>query len=118
MEKIVVTLVGAAAIVFVYWFFLRKNEKPVSISGSTDIIVDGGYAPSSIQIKKGETTLLNFIRRDPSSCLEEVILSDFHVRKFLPLNKKVSITLNPKKTGTFDFSCGMGMFHGKLVVTE
>ena len=65
---------------------------------------------------KGKTTTINFFRKDPSSCLEEVILSDFKIRKYLPLNKKVSIEITPQKTGEYSFSCGMNMFHGKVKV--
>jgi len=58
----------------------------------------------------------DLILKDSNSCLEEVVLSDFKVRKFLPLNEKTEIEINPTKKGEFDFSCGMGMFHGKLIV--
>ena len=116
IDKIFVTVFGVMGIVFVYWFFLMKKDKEVSVSDSVDIIVEGGYSPEVISIPKGKTTTLNFIRRDKSSCLEEVILSDFKIRKFLPLNQKVSIEITPEKKGKFDFTCGMNMFHGKIIV--
>ncbi len=116
MDKIIVTIVGFLGIVFTYWFFLMKKDDIVEVKNSVDITVEGGYSPSSIQIPKGRTTQINFIRKDPSSCLEEVILSDFKIRKYLPLNKKVGIQVTPQKTGKFDFSCGMNMFHGKIIV--
>lgn len=83
---------------------------------SIDIIVEGGYKPEVISIPYGKTTKINFFRKDPSSCLEEVVLGDFKIRKFLPLNEKVSVEITPKQKGEFQFSCGMGMFHGKLIV--
>lgn len=86
-------------------------------SGSSiDIVVSGGYSPQAVSIQKGKTTTLNFTRRDENSCLEEVIIPDFRVRKYLPLNQKVAIELKPEKAGEFKFSCGMNMFHGKIVV--
>ena len=85
---------------------------------SVDIIVRGGYNPSQVVIRKDQPTTLNFIRKDANPCLEEVVLSDFKVKKYLPLNEKVSVVLTPKETGTFPFSCGMGMFHGKIIVKE
>ena len=115
-DKIIVTLLGLGGIIFTYWFFLKKNESAVSVQESVDIVVDGGYSPEVISVAKGRTTTINFIRQDPSSCLEEVILSDFKIRKYLPLNEKVSIRITPNKTGTFQFTCGMNMFHGKLIV--
>lgn len=118
LDKILVAIFSLIGIGFTYWFFLRKNEKEVvMVSDSVDIIVDGGYQPEVISIPKGKTTKLNFIRKDSSSCLEEVVLSDFKIRKFLPLNQKVTVEVTPQKQGEFDISCGMNMFHGKIKVS-
>lgn len=116
LDKILVTITGIIGMIGVYWFFLAKNEKEVTVNDSIDIIVDGGYTPQTISIPRGKLTELNFVRRDPNSCLEEVVLGDFHIRKFLPLNQKVTIKLSPQTLGTFTYSCGMNMFHGKILV--
>lgn len=116
IDKLFVTIFGIAGIVFTYWFFLMKKEEVVSVSDSVDIKVEGGYTPDVISIPKGKTTKINFIRKDPSSCLEEVVLSEFKIRKFLPLNKRVSVEITPQKSGKFPFECGMNMFHGKIIV--
>lgn len=115
-DKMFVTVLGVMGIVFTYWFFLRRKETAVMASDSIDILVDGGYKPEVIEIPANKETKLNFTRKDSNSCLEDVALGDFKIKKYLPLNETVTITLNPKKTGTFQFSCGMGMFHGKLIV--
>ncbi len=118
MDKIIVTLSGIGAIIFTYWFFLmKKDDQEVKVTDSVDIIVEGGYTPSVISVPKGKTTKINFIRKDPSSCLEEVVLSDFKIRKFLPLNQKTTIEITPKESGVFPFECGMNMFHGKIIVS-
>ena len=117
VDKIIVAIFSLLGVGFTYWFFLMKKEKAISVTGSSiDILVKGGYEPSVIEISKGKTTKINFLRKDASSCLEEVVLSDFKIRKYLPLNEKVSIEITPKKTGEFPFSCGMNMFHGKIIV--
>lgn len=118
LDKILVIIASILGVAFTYWFFLMKKEKEVTVTGnSIDITVDGGYQPDFISIPKGKATKINFYRRDPSSCLEEVVLSDFKIRRFLPLNKKTTIEITPQKEGEFPFSCGMNMFHGKLKVT-
>lgn len=118
VDEIFVIISGIAGVALVYWFFLMKNTQAVVATDSLDIIVEGGYTPETISLPLGKTIKLNFLRKDPSSCLEEVVLPDFRVRKYLPLNQKVSIELMPKKTGEFPFSCGMNMFHGKIIVSE
>ena len=116
-DKILVSIFSIAGIAFTYWFFLMRNEKEVAVtSDSVDIVVDGGYTPEIISVPKGKTTNLNFTRKDPSSCLEEVVLGDFKVRKTLPLNKTVTIPISPQKEGEYVYSCGMNMFHGKIRV--
>jgi len=116
MDKILVTIVGIFGIGFTYWFFLMKKEKEVAVSGSVDITVEGGYSPEVITIPKGKTTKISFIRKDPNSCLEEVVLGDFKIRKHLPLNQKVTVELKPEKAGEYGYACGMNMYHGKIIV--
>lgn len=116
LDKIIVAFLSLAGMAFTYWFFLMKKEEVVSVTDSVDIIVEGGYTPNIIQIPKGKTTKISFTRKDPSSCLEEVVLGDFKIRKFLPLNKKVTVEVTPQKEGEFGFACGMNMFHGKIIV--
>lgn len=117
IDKLLVIGFSVFGMAFTYWFFLMKKEGAmVSVKNSVDIIVDGGYSPSTISIPQGKTTKINFFRKDSSSCLEEVVLSEFKIRKYLPLNQKVSIEITPKKEGVYPFSCGMNMFHGKIIV--
>ena len=115
-DKIIITVAGLIGMAFTYWFFLLKKEKEVAVFGSVDITVEGGYSPEVISIPKGKTTRINFTRTDPSSCLEEVILGDFKIRKYLPLNKKITVEITPKEAGEHGYTCGMNMFHGKIIV--
>lgn len=116
LDKIFVGLFTIAGMVFTYWFFLMKKEEVISVTGSVDITVEGGYTPNTISIPVDKTTKISFTRKDPSSCLEEVVLSDFRIKKYLPLNKKVTVAVTPKTKGEFGFACGMNMFHGKIIV--
>ncbi|OGI65965.1 MAG: hypothetical protein A3B11_00930 [Candidatus Taylorbacteria bacterium RIFCSPLOWO2_01_FULL_44_26] len=118
MDKITVTISGILGVAFTYWFFLMKKEKVIQVTNSVEIIVEGGYTPESISVPKGKTTKITFLRKDPSSCLEEVVLGDFKIRKQLPLNQKVTVELTPQQAGEFTYSCGMNMYHGKIIVTE
>jgi len=115
MDKILVTSVGVLSIGFIYWFFFGKKEEVIS-GRNIKIIVEGGYKPSVIKLQKGKTAKITFLRKDKNSCLEEVVLSDFKIRKYLPMNKPVYIEVTPTKQGEFPFQCGMNMFHGKIIV--
>lgn len=117
IDEVLVLIFGILGMISVYWFFFMKKEEIVKATNEIDVVVSGGYKPSVIEIKNNKSTRINFLRKDPSSCLEEVVLSDFKVKKFLPLNKKVSIDLFPQEKGEYQFSCGMNMYHGKLIIT-
>ncbi len=116
LQKLLVTIFSFGGIAFTYWFFLMKKEKEVEASDSINITVNGGYNPEVISIPFGKTTILNFTRTDPTECLNEIVLGDFNIRRELPLGKKIAIKLDPKKKGEFGYSCGMNMYHGKIVV--
>lgn len=116
MDKVFVAALGIIGVAFTYWFFLMKNEKEVSVSDSVDITVNGGYSPEVISIPKGKTTKLNFIRTDPTDCLGEVVLGDFKIRKELPINQKVTVSITPQKAGEYVYACSMNMYHGKIIV--
>ncbi len=116
MDKAFITIGGISLIVWIYWFFFGKKEDAVAAGNAITIIVDGGYKPSHIKIKKDKTTTLTFLRKDPNSCLEEIVIPDFKIKKFLPLNEPISVTLSPPQAGTYGIHCGMNMFHGKIIV--
>ena len=118
-DKIIVLLSGISFSAFIYWYFLAYKEKITTVSGrSITIKVDGGYAPQSIKVKKGTKLTLNFERKDPSTCLEEVVIPDFSKKAFLPLNQTVTVDIEPTKTGEYEFTCGMNMYRGKIIVEE
>ena len=121
-DKILVIIGGIFTIGFIWWFFFGKKEEPsfakaTDGQGSIDVIVDGGYKPSTIKVKKGKKTVISLLRKDASTCLEEFILPDFKIKKYLPVGEMVDVEITPEKTGTFGFHGGMNMYHGKIVVS-
>jgi plastocyanin domain-containing protein len=116
-DKILVLIIGVSGIIFTFWFFfMKKNKKAVEVQNEVKIIVEGGYNPEQISIPLGEMTKITFFRKDPSACLEEVVLPEFKIKKYLPLNAEVTIKITPQKKGEFEIACGMNMFHGKIIV--
>lgn len=116
MDKILVTIGGIFTIGFIWWFFFGKKEETVFAGGRVEVLVEGGYKPSTIRIKRGQKTVISLLRKDENSCLEEFILPDFKIKKYLPVGKSVDVEITPDKSGTFQFHCGMNMFHGKIIV--
>jgi plastocyanin domain-containing protein len=116
-------IVGAVgAIAWVNWYFFGAERSSGSATVTTSgvqevgITIKGGYTPAVIHARQGVPLRLVFDRQETSSCSEEVVLGDFGVRRFLPAFEKTVVELTPREPGRFDFSCGMGMLHGTLVV--
>ena len=113
---------GVAAIGIVnWWFFFAGREVAtanVTRSGVEEvtIVVHGGYEPSRVRVHAGQRVRLVFDRQERASCSEEVVFPDFNVRRFLPAFQKTTIELRPEERGSFEFTCGMSMLRGTLVV--
>jgi len=103
-----------------WWFlFSEKTAKKAEEKDDTQevtITVDGGYDPTDIMVSAGKPVRLNFLRRDPSSCLEQVLIPDFNRSVNLALNQITSIEFTPKTPGEYEFTCGMKMYRGKIIV--
>jgi plastocyanin domain-containing protein len=116
-NKVAVTLGGLGLIGLELWWFLfckPQSRKATSQEGIQEVTVtvDGGYEPSLIVVQAGQPVRLNFDRKDPSSCLEEVRFPDFRIAQQLTLNQVTPIEFTPDKPGRYGFSCGMNMFRG------
>jgi plastocyanin domain-containing protein len=116
MGNLIVTIGGIGLIAGIFWFFFGKKDEAVIAGDSITITVNGGYKPNSIRLKKGKKSTLTLVRIDPNTCLEDFYIPDFKIKKYLPMNTPVTVTLSPDKTGNFDFHCGMNMFHGTIHV--
>ncbi len=116
---ILINLFGLTLILFTFWFFFKKKMgKAVLVEDEIVINVEGGYKPEVIKVKKGKTVTLKFHRLDKSSCLEEVVIPDFNIKEFLPRHKYIDVVITPSEVGEHEISCGMNMFHGKIIVEE
>jgi plastocyanin domain-containing protein len=120
--QIIVTLIGFGLIGWIVWYFwLWKGDSVTAVSAAgdfqeIDVTVKGGYQPATIVARAGQLLRLNFTRRESTPCGEEVVLPDFGKRAHLPQGKTVPIEVTPEKPGEYEFTCGMNMYRGKLIV--
>ena len=120
--QIVVTLVGFGIVGWIVWYFWLWKDEAVSAGvgagglQEVEVTVRGGYQPASIVVKAGRPLRLNFTRREASLCGEEVVLPEFGRRAHLPENETVGIEIIPPRAGEYEFTCGMNMYKGKLIV--
>jgi plastocyanin domain-containing protein len=114
--------IGAVALIaFVNWFFLGKNEKPVTVAAATPggvvdvtVRVEGGYTPSTIEVPAGSRVRMTLDRREDNPCSDEIVIPDFGVRRALPAFATTVVEFTAT-AGRHEFSCGMGMLHGAII---
>ena len=76
------------------------------------------YDPAEVTARVGETITLVVTRSSEQGCGDVLVIPSENIRRDLPLNEAVEVTLTPASAGTLRFTCGMGMFDGAIVVTE
>ena len=122
VDEILVTIAGLLAIAGVAWFFWgpRPAGLPAVATSSgrqeATVVVKGAYSPDVVVVEHGKPVRLNFLRQETAACSEEVVFPDFHRRERLPEGQIVPIDFVPEQPGDYEFTCGMGMLHGKVVV--
>jgi plastocyanin domain-containing protein len=122
IAQIIVTAAGLAAIAAVAWFFWGPRGAGVTArvtsSGFQEamILVKGAYNPDVIVVQHGEPVRLTFLRQETAACSEKVLFPDFQRTAELPEGEQVPVEFTPERPGEYEFTCGMGMLRGKLVV--
>lgn len=118
MMDVFINLLALGLIGFIAWWFWLAKSRAVQVArDSVDVIVDAGiYSPASIEVGRGQSIILNFIRRDASPCAEKVIFADLGISVDLSLAEPRKLELKLDDAGEFSFTCQMGMYRGKLIV--
>jgi len=75
-----------------------------------------GYVPAMVMAKAGEPITLVFTRTTDKGCGQEVLIPSEGIKKALPLGVPVEITFTPKESGNLEFTCGMKMMKGTIMV--
>lgn len=120
--QIIVTASGSALALFVIWYFFFSEKERATATQSDagvqeiSIRIKGGYSPDVIEVVKDKLVRLNFFRDEENSCSEEIVFSDFGIRRELPAFQTTVVELLPKAAGSFEFVCGMNMLRGTLIV--
>ncbi len=81
------------------------------------ITIDGGkYNPSVVTVEKGKPVELTFKGGQELGCGGTVVFKSLSQSKEVESGKSVKFAFTPDQTGEIFFTCGMGMYDGKVVV--
>lgn len=79
-------------------------------------VTASGYSPSEVEAEAGQPLTLVFTRTSDEGCGRKVSIPSENITRDLPLNEPVAVTFTPREAGEIRFTCGMGMYDGKIVV--
>jgi plastocyanin domain-containing protein len=121
MFTFLINTIGILIIAFIIWWFWL-SKKRTYITNTNEVIEikvkNGVYEPAYIKSKLNVPIILRFTREDSSACSEMVIFNELNISQKLPLNHSIDIQLILKNPGEYEFTCQMGMYHGKIIGVE
>lgn len=121
MAKLIV-LGGALILIglICWWFFHHVQQTGWATRTKTGqeatVVVNGGYSPATIVLKKGIPAKVNFEMHDSTACLSHVVVEQLGIDKDLTKQPVTTITVPTDQAKEFNYACGMNMFHGKIIV--
>ena len=122
ISQIITIVVAIILIGFILWWFFGKHKEQSGVAQvnngvqEANIVVNGGYSPSTVILKQGMPAEVNFDMKDSTACLSHVVFEQLGVDKDLTKKPVTTVKIPTDKPGEYDFACGMDMFHGKVIV--
>ena len=118
MFSIFINVMGLFLIILILWWFIfyKPTVSRAAQVGSNIEVKDGVYQPSIIRAEANKPVVLTFIRKDHSPCAAIVTFDSLGVSAELPVDSRYQLTLPPLNTGSYEFTCQMGMYRGTLIV--
>jgi Cu+-exporting ATPase len=120
-DRVAAIVAGVLLLAGIHVFFFGKRKAVRAAAGrsgaqTVTVVVQGGYKPDLIVARRGVPLKMIFDRREESPCSDEIVVPEFGIRRALPAHAKTELTVTPERTGEFEFTCGMNMLHGKILV--
>ncbi|MEP7378090.1 MAG: cupredoxin domain-containing protein [Chloroflexota bacterium] len=82
------------------------------------VTVDQGYRPAVIHALAGVPLRVVFHRLDDSECADRVVFSAPRLERRLARDASTTIDIPPQPAGDLRFTCGMGRYAGRVVLTD
>jgi cobalt-zinc-cadmium efflux system membrane fusion protein len=94
----------------------RALDATMDVQSVTVMLTEQGYQPGRVRLRRGVPARVTFLRKIEATCGTELLIPDYQIKRELPFNEPVVVEFTPNKRGESEFTCGMKMLRGKLVV--
>ena len=92
---------------------IEENANNVSVVDGKQIIgikAKGGFSPEHSFAKAGIPTILRVSTSGTFDCSSAIRISEMNISQNLPISGSTDIDIGVQKVGTFQGTCGMGMY--------
>ena len=117
-----VTVGGVALAVAVNLYFFSPRRAAVVAPAPDEgpqeqrITVRGGYDPVVVEVRAGRLVRLVFRREEVEGCSDTVLMPEWGIVQRLAAFEDTPVEFTPQTPGEYEFTCGMHMLRGKVVV--
>jgi plastocyanin domain-containing protein len=117
-----VTAGGVALAIAVNVYFFSHRKSVVAAPPADDgpqvvrVHVRGGYDPARIEVRAGRPVRLLFRRDEVDGCSDTVLIPEWGISQRLPAYEDTVVEFTPTTPGEYEFTCGMHMMRGSIVV--
>lgn len=80
--------------------------------------VRGTFLPDLVEARAGERLRLVFTREETAPCSEQVVIPSLGKSLMLPPFEDVAVELGPLPPGEHEFTCGLGILRGRILVPD
>jgi plastocyanin domain-containing protein len=77
-----------------------------------------GFEPARVKVTKGQPLKRVVTRKTDETCATQIVIAGENIEADLPLDKPVTLSFTPKRTGEIHYACGMDMITGVLEVAS
>ena len=118
-----VTAGGVALAIAVNLYFFSPRRATVAAPAAVEgpqvarITVRGAYDPARIEVRAGRPVRLVFRREEVEGCSDTVLIPEWGIAHRLPAYEDTAVEFTPRTPGEYEFTCGMRMLRGSIVVT-
>ena len=90
---------------------------PAGDTQTVDLKISGGeYQPAAISVRQGVPVRMNVTRDEKPGCGDVLAIPSQNISRPIPVNQVTTIEFTPQKAGDLEFTCGMNMMRGRIVV--
>lgn len=80
--------------------------------------VRGAFFPDLVEARAGERLRLVFTREETAPCSEQIVIPTLGKSVMLPPFEDVAVELGPLPPGDYEFTCGLGILRGRILVPD